>query len=299
VPRAKANGIELEYETCGSPEDRPLLLISGLASQMISWHDDFCAQLAAKGFHVIRFDNRDSGLSTRMEDAGYPDLAAAFGGNPQAPYQLDDMADDAAGLLDELGIEAAHVVGASMGGYIAQLTAINHPNRVLSLTSIMSAPARAEGVEAKPEGMAVLMVTPPATREERIEVAMNGRRVLLGSADPFDDAYERARASRAIDRAYYPVGVARQLAAVLAAKPRLERLKSLHVPTLVIHGVDDVLVPVENGRLVAEAVPGAQLMEFDGMGHDLPRRLWPQVLDAIDEIARQAKLSKRRSNLGG
>jgi pimeloyl-ACP methyl ester carboxylesterase len=294
VPRAKANGIELEYETFGSPEDRPLLLISGLASQMISWHDDFCAQLAAKGFHVIRFDNRDSGLSTRMEDAGYPDLAAAFGGNPQAPYQLDEMADDAVGLLDELGIGAAHVVGASMGGYIAQLVAINHPNRVLSLTSIMSGPARAEAVEAKPEGMAVLMVTPPATREERIEVALNGRRVLLGSADSFDEAFERARASRAIDRAYYPVGVARQLAAILAAKPRLERLKQLRVPTLVIHGIDDVLVPVENGRLVADAVPGARLIEFDGMGHDVPRRLWPQILDAIDEVARQATPAHRQ-----
>jgi pimeloyl-ACP methyl ester carboxylesterase len=299
VPRAKANGIELEYETFGSREDRPLLLISGLASQMISWREDFCAQLAARGFHVIRFDNRDSGLSTRMEDAGYPDLAAAFGGNPEAPYQLDDMADDAVGLLDALGIGGAHVVGASMGGYIAQLAAINHPNRVLSLTSIMSAPARAEGVEAKPEGMAVLMVTPPATREERIAVAMNGRRVLLGSADPFDEAFERERASRAIDRAYYPVGVARQLAAILAAKPRLERLTKLQVPTLVIHGVDDVLVPVENGRLVAEAVPGARLIEFDGMGHDVPARLWPQILDAIDEIAGEAKVPTGRSNPGG
>lgn len=299
MPRAEANGIELEYETIGSAEDRPLLLISGLGSQMISWHEDFCAQLAAKSFHVIRFDNRDSGLSARMEDAGYPDLAAAFGANPQAPYQLDDMAADAVGLLDYLGIGAAHVAGASMGGYIAQLVALNHPDRVMSLTSIMSGPARAEAVEAKPEGMAVLMVTPPATREERIEVALNGRRALLGSADPFDEAFERARASRAVDRAYYAVGVARQLAAILAGKPRLERLKNLRLPALVIHGVDDVLVPVENGRLVAAAVPGARLMEFDGMGHDLPRRLWPQIVDAIDKVAGEAKMPTGRSNPGG
>jgi pimeloyl-ACP methyl ester carboxylesterase len=291
VGRAKANGIELEYETFGAQDGAPLLLIGGLASQMISWHEDFCAQLAARGFHVIRFDNRDAGLSTRMEEAGTADIAAALGGSPQAKYQLDDMADDAVGLLDHLDIKAAHVVGASMGGFIAQLIALNHPDRVLSLTSIMSGPSWSEGVEPKPEGWAVLIVTPPATREERIELALTGRRALLGSADPFDDALERARASRAIDRAYYPVGVGRQLAAVLAAKPRLERLKNLHVPALVIHGVDDVLVPVENGRLVADALPGARYMEIEGMGHDVPRRVWPQILDAIEEMAREARFA--------
>jgi pimeloyl-ACP methyl ester carboxylesterase len=287
VPRARANGIEIEYETFGDPDARPLLLIMGLGAQMISWDEAFCTQLADRGFHVIRFDNRDSGLSTRMEDAGYPDMAAAFSGNPQPAYQLDDLADDSAGLLDALGVGAAHIVGASMGGFIAQLVALNHPDRVLSLTSIMSGPGGTDAVPPKPEGTAVLTVTPPSTREDCIEQAMSIRRALLGSGDPFDEAFERTRATRAFERAYYPIGVGRQLVAILAAKGRVERLKKVRRPALVIHGIDDVLVPVENGRLVADAVPGARLIEFQGMGHDLPKRVWPQVLDAIDEIARQ------------
>ena len=290
MPRLRANEIDIEYETFGDPQSPPLLLIMGLGAQMISWEDDFCSQLAGRGFHVIRFDNRDSGLSTRMEAAGPPDMAAALSGNPQPAYRLDDMAADAVGLLDALGIEAAHVVGASMGGYIAQLVAINHPDRVLSLTSIMSGPNTAEGVPPTPEGAAVLMLKPPATREDRIELAMSIRRVLVGSADPFDEAFERARATRAVDRAYYAVGTGRQLVAVIAAEPRLERLKKLRARTLVIHGKDDVLVPVENGRMVAAAVPGARLLEIDGMGHDLPRRVWPQVLDAIGANARKASV---------
>jgi pimeloyl-ACP methyl ester carboxylesterase len=294
VPRAKANAIELEYETFGAPGDRPLLLIAGLGSQMISWDDDFCSQLAARGFHLIRFDNRDCGLSTWMEDAGYPDMAAAFSGNPQPAYQLEDLADDAVRVLDDLGIKAAHVVGASMGGFIAQTVALSHPERVLSLTSIMSGPGGKDEVAPKPEGAAVLTVSPQSTREERVKQAMWIRRVLLGSSDPFDEAFEMRRASRVIDRAYYPIGVGRQLVAILAAKSRLERLKDLRVPTLVIHGGDDVLVPVENGRLVAEAVPGARYIEIDGMGHALPKRVWPPVLDAIDEIARQATPAKRQ-----
>jgi pimeloyl-ACP methyl ester carboxylesterase len=286
VPKAKANGIELEYETFGDPEARPLLLITGLGAQMISWDDALCAQLAARGFHVIRFDNRDSGLSTRMEDAGIPDMAAALSGNPHPAYQLDDLADDAAGLLDALGIGAAHIVGASMGGYIAQLVAINHPDRVLSLTSIMSGPGLTDEVPPKPEGAETLLAGPPPNWEERIEQAMSIRRVLRGSGDPFDESVERARAVRAYERAYYPVGVGRQLVAIVAANGRLERLKQVRVPTLVIHGVDDVLIPIENGRRVAGAVPGARWLELEGMGHDLPKRVWPQVLDAIDEIAR-------------
>jgi pimeloyl-ACP methyl ester carboxylesterase len=285
VPRARANGIVLEYETFGDTKAQPLLLIMGLGAQMITWDDQFCEQLADRGFHVIRFDNRDVGLSTRMEDAGNPDMASAFSGDPQPAYELDDMADDAAGLLDSVDIPAAHIVGASMGGFIAQLVAINHPENVLSLTSIMSGPGGRDEVAPKPEGAAVLMVSPPDSREERIEQAMFFRRVLLGPGDPFDEAHERARATRSVDRAYYPPGVGRQLLAILAAKSRLQRLKEVRVPTLVIHGVDDVLVPVENGRLVAEAVPDARLIEIDGMGHDLPKRVWPQVLDAIVEVA--------------
>ncbi|MDQ2942635.1 MAG: alpha/beta fold hydrolase [Candidatus Dormibacteraeota bacterium] len=288
MPRARANGIVLEYETFGDPKAQPLLLIMGLGAQMISWDEGFCAQLADRGFRVIRFDNRDSGLSTRMDDAGPPDIAAALSGNAQPEYELDDLADDAAGLLDDLDIRAAHIVGASMGGFIAQLVAINHAECVLSLTSIMSGPGGTDEIPPKPEGAAILTVTPPPTREEQIEQAMSFRRALLGTADPFDETFERARALRAVDRAYYPPGVGRQLIAILVANSRMEKLRQLRVPTLVIHGVDDVLVPVENGRLVADAVPGARYVELEGMGHDLPNRVWPQVLDAIEEIARQA-----------
>jgi len=288
VPRARANGIELEYETFGDPNARPLVLVAGLAMQMIGWQEPFCELLASRGFHVIRFDNRDCGLSTRMEAAGPPDMAAAFSGDPHPAYQLDDLAADVAGLLDALGIRAAHVVGASMGGFIAQLVTINHPDHVLSLTSIMSGPGGTDEVAPKPEGTAVLMAPPPPTREERIELAMTIHRALAGAEDQLDDAVERARAERSVDRAYYPMGVGRQLVAILAAGSRLERLKQVRVPTLVIHGIDDVLVPVENGRLVAAAVPGARLIEFDGMGHDLPERVWPKVADAIDDLAHRA-----------
>lgn len=294
MPRAKANGIELEYETFGDPQVQPLVLVTGLAVQMISWDEPFCELLAGRGFYVIRFDNRDSGLSTRMEAAGPPDVAAAFGGDAHPAYQLDDMADDVTGLLDSLGIQAAHVVGASMGGFIAQLVALNHPDRVLSLTSIMSGPGGADEVAPKPEGAAVLVAPPPPTREGRIELAMSIHRVLAGAGDQLDDAAERARAARSVDRAYYPEGVGRQLVAILAARSRLERLRQLRVPTLVIHGTDDILVPVENGRLVADAVPGARLVEIEGMGHDVPRRAWPEVVDAIAGIAAQAASTHSR-----
>jgi pimeloyl-ACP methyl ester carboxylesterase len=286
MPRAEANGIEIEYETFGESNNTPLLLVMGLGAQMISWDEEFCSQLAERGFRVIRYDNRDSGLSTKLESAGEPDLLAAFGGSPNPAYALDDLADDAVGLLDALGIGAAHIVGASMGGFIAQLIALNHPDRALSLTSIMSGPGGRDAVPPKPEGAEVLTTLPPDTREERIEHGVWFRRVLNGSSDPFDEVAETRRSERAYDRSYYPVGTGRQLVAILAAEGRLKRLSRLNIPTLVIHGADDVLVPVENGRSVAAAVPGAQLLEFDGMGHNLPKRVWPQVLDAIERLAR-------------
>ena len=288
MPRASANGIELEYQTFGDPGDQPLVLIAGLATQMISWHEPFCELLASGGFFVIRFDNRDVGLSTWMESAGPPDISAAFRGEGHPAYQLDDMADDVAGLLDSLGLPAAHFVGASMGGFIAQLVAIKHPDRVLSLTSIMSGPGGSDEVAPTPEGAAVLMTAPPATREERIELAMTIHRTLAGAGDQLDDAVERARAERAVDRAYYPPGVARQLVAILGAGSRLERLKLVRIPTLVVHGTDDVLVPIENGRRVAAAVPGARFLEVQGMGHDIPERVWSELVDAIEKLTQQS-----------
>jgi pimeloyl-ACP methyl ester carboxylesterase len=288
MPRINANGIEIEYETFGDAHRVPLLLIGGLGSQLLSWDESFCEQLRDHGFYVIRYDNRDAGLSTKMEAAGEPNLVAAFTGNPKPAYQLDDLAADAAGLLDALDVDAAHVVGVSMGGFIAQLVAINHPDRVLSLTSIMSGPGGHDAVPPMPEGAEVLAKVPPPTREERIHHGLWVGRVLNGSRDPFDETAQKKRVERAYDRSYYPTGTGRQLVAILASTSRVERLGKVKVPTLVIHGIDDVLVPVENGRRVAAAVPGARLLEFEGMGHNLPERVWPEVVDAIEELARQA-----------
>lgn len=272
MARATANGIELEYETFGDARSQPLLLIGGLGTQMITWDEDFCELLAARGFHVIRFDNRDAGLSTY----------------PEGEYSLDDMAADAAGLLDALGIPAAHIVGASMGGFIAQLVALDHRDHVLTLTSIMSGPNGKDQVQPTEEANAVLLAPAPQTREEQVALGLRAKRTLLGPEDPYDEAYERARIERALDRAYHPIGFMRQLQAIVAAPSRLGRLESLTMPALVIHGDADILVPVENGRNVAAAIPGALLLEIRGMGHDIPRRVWPQVADAIAELARHA-----------
>jgi len=270
MPRASANGIEIEYETFGHASDAaPMLLIGGLGTQLVSWDEEFCQLLADRGYLVIRYDNRDAGLSTW----------------PDQQYTLDDMASDAAGLLDALQIPAAHLVGASMGGFIAQLVALDHSEHVLSLTSMISGPSGEDEVQPTAEASALLLAPVPPTREERIELGLHAKRTLLGPADPFDEAYERAKVVRAIDRAYHPAGFARQLQAILAAPSRLERLRSLRIPALVIHGDADILVPVENGRKVAAAIPGARLLEIPGMGHDVPKRVWPEIVDAIDATA--------------
>lgn len=286
VPRATANGIELEYDTIGDASAAPLLLVSGLGSQLIGWDARFCEALVSRGFYVIRYDNRDSGLSTKFEAAGPANIAAAVAGDARLAYTLDDMAADAAGLLDALGIRAAHIVGASMGGFIAQLIALNHRDHVLTLTSIMSGPGGADKVPPTPEGTAVLMLPPQATRERVIEQDMWARRQLTGTIGAWDEEFERDRAARMFDRSYYPAGVGRQLAASIAAPSRLQRLRELDVPTLVIHGTDDIIFPPDNGRRVAAAVPGARLIEIEGMNHELPKSVWPVVADAIAELAR-------------
>ena len=214
----------------------------------------------------------DAGRSTWLED----------------PYTLEDMANDAAGLLDTLGIRCAHVVGASMGGFIGQLLALNHPDRVLTLTSLISGPNGDDQVQPTAEGRAVLMAADPGTRDGRIEVGLQSKKALLGPADPFDEGYERARIAAAVDRAFNPGGYLRQLQAILAAPGRLGRLRSLRLPTLVVHGDADILVPIENGRNVAAAIPGARLVEIEGMGHDVPRRVWSRIADEIVALARQA-----------
>jgi pimeloyl-ACP methyl ester carboxylesterase len=243
--------------------------------------------LASRGHYVIRFDNRDTGLSTHFDDAPVPNMAelmqARTEGKPMsASYLLDDMAADAAGLLDVLGIRAAHIVGASMGGMIAQAFAIRYPDRTLSLTSIMSTTGNPELPQAKPEAMAMLTTPVPTEREANMAHRVKSARVI-GSPAHFDEARIRDMAGRAFDRAFYPVGVARQMAAVWASGSRKEALASVKTATLVIHGEVDPLVPVEGGKDTAASVPGAKLLIIEGMGHDMPPALWPRIVDAISE----------------
>jgi pimeloyl-ACP methyl ester carboxylesterase len=287
MPNVTANGIQIEYDTFGDSSSAPLLLIIGLGAQMIDWDEDLCEQLAGKGLYVIRFDNRDVGLSTKFEEAGIPDIMAAFGASMQgeaieAPYTLDDMADDAVGLLDALGIEKAHFCGMSMGGMIAQTSAIRHPSRVSSLISIYSTTGNPELPQPKPEAMEVLITPAPEEREAYIEHLVKGFRTIAGPGFPLDEEWIRKLAGRRYDRAFYPQGMVRQLVGVLAHGNRKPALASLQIPTLVIHGSDDPLVPVECGKDTAEAIPGAELIIIEGMGHDLPHEgAWYQIIDAI------------------
>ena len=286
MPRIQANGIELEYEQFGPASGDPLLLVMGLGAQMIHWDDDFIGLFVERGYQVTRFDNRDVGLSTRLEAAGPANVLevmqqAQAGQKPDVPYTLDDMADDTAGLLDGLEIDAAHVVGASMGGMIAQTLAIRHPARVRSLVSIMSSTGNPELPPAKPDAMALLMRRPAQDRETAIEYNLDARRLLAGPAHAFDEQRARRNAERAYDRSFYPEGQGRQTAAVVAHGNRTESLSKLDVPTLVIHGDSDPLVPVEGGRDTARCVPGAELMIIEGMGHDLHPADWPRIVDAI------------------
>jgi pimeloyl-ACP methyl ester carboxylesterase len=256
MPRAQANGMELEYDTTGDPGAPPLLLVMGLGAQMIAWDDEFCARVAGRGFYVIRFDNRDAGLSTKVDPPEGFDvmtsIGAALGGGPvDAPYLLTDMADDAFGLLDVLGIERAHVVGASMGGMIAQTMAISRPDRVATLTSIMSTTGNRDVGAATPEAMALLMTSPPSTRDEYVANAVASSQLLHGSVLPFDEQRAAARAAASFDRCFHPPGVGRQLVAILASGDRTDALQRLSVPTLVVHGDADPLVGHSGGVATA------------------------------------------------
>jgi pimeloyl-ACP methyl ester carboxylesterase len=288
--QASANGIELCYDTFGAADAPPILLIMGMASQMIAWPDDFCAGLAARGYRVIRFDNRDIGLSTSFDAAGVPDigaaLAAALQGKPvDAPYRLSDMAADAAALLDALGIDRAHVVGASMGGAIAQTMAIERPERLRTLTSIMATTGAPGLPPPTPSAMAVLLKPPVTTLEGYIDSYAQTWKVLRAGSFPEDEALDRSRAEQVFARGLNPAGAARQLAAILASGSRKAALAGVRVPTLVIHGDADPLVPLACGVDTAESVAGARLVVVPGMGHALPIAALTYIIDTIAEHA--------------
>jgi pimeloyl-ACP methyl ester carboxylesterase len=291
---AKANGIELCYEIFGASDAEPLVLIMGLGAQMIHWDDEFCQDLAGRGFRVIRFDNRDIGKSTRMS-GGKPlrplELLKLkiFKIAPEAPYKLWDMASDVVGLLDALGIKKAHIVGASMGGMIAQEIAMQYPDRVLSLTSIMSSTGNPKLPPPTREASAMLLAPPPTSKEEYLDRFGKTWKLLRGGSFPLDEAKDIDRAERTYARGLNPAGVGRQLRAILASGNRKDRLGSIKIPTLVVHGTIDPLVRVEAGKDTAASIPGAKLLLIEGMGHALPIPMWPAIIGAIAEHAQGAR----------
>lgn len=285
----KVGEVEITYDTFGNPSNPPILLIMGLGTQMIFWNEDFCKELARRGYWVVRFDNRDVGLSSKFDEAGIPDvmgmIQSAQTGDTieEVPYTLLDMANDAIGLLNGLKIKSAHIIGVSMGGMIAQTIAIHYPERVKTLTSIMSSTGDPELPPPEPDALAVIVTPPPSDRTEYIEQSVQSWRVLNGSKYPLDEEYIRKYSARAFDRSYYPVGTTRQLAAILASGSRKEALKSVNLPTLVIHGDADPLVPIEAGKDTAKSVPGAKFVVIEGMGHNIPVQVAPHIIDAIVE----------------
>lgn len=310
MPKALCNGIEIEYERrlpeTGGESAPALVFIMGLGAQLVGWDDGFIEGFVRRGYQTVRFDNRDIGLSTRLTE---PPLGALMpiimqllsrqtlggggggggGGRPdQVPYRLDDMADDTAALIEGLGLQRAHIVGASMGGMIAQLVALRHPQRVRSLTSIMSSNAEPGLPSGQPQALAALFSPLGRTPEEIIEGLVRVFRII-GSPPPlFDEDRVRARVRRAVERSLNPAGMARQFLAILKAESRKEALGGLQLPSLVVHGELDPLVPVECGRATAASIPGARLLTLPGMGHDLPMALWPVITDAICELAERA-----------
>ena len=292
--KVQANGIEIVYEETGDPDGPPLLLICGLAGQLIGWSSEFLEKLTAHGYRVILYDNRDAGLSTHLDAAGLPNMIGMLARMPgvEPAYSIEDMADDAAGLLDALGIESAHIFGVSMGGMIAQAFVIGYPRRTRSLCSVMSRTGEPGKGMPTGEAMRVLLQPPAKKREVAIGQALEAYRTIASPGFPFDEARQLARVTAAYDRAHDPVGTSRQLAAIMAQRDRTEALGQVAVPTLVIHGAADALVTVDGGETTAQAIPGAELLIIDGMGHDLPLEVLDQVVDAV-----AANIAKAEANL--
>lgn len=289
MPVAAANGIEIAYETFGNDQDPALLLVAGLGAQMVAFDIDFCDGLVDRGFFVIRFDNRDVGHSTQIETAEGLDLLAAItramqGEEVEPPYLLSDMADDAVGLMDALGIDEAHVAGTSLGGMIVQSIAIEHPHRLLSLTSIMSTTGDRDVGQPKPEALPVLITPVPSERESYVEHMVQVGRTI-GSPEHFEEDRVRTRAGLSFDRGHHPEGVGRQLLAGAASGSRSEALRSVDLNALVIHGDADPLIDVSGGERTAEVLQGAELLILEGMGHDLPSFFWTSVIEGITNLA--------------
>lgn len=290
IVRTAQNGdVTTAYETFGSPDGAPLLLTAGTGAQMLIWPDEFCAALAERGFHVARFDNRDVGLSTHLSGAGAPGWLQVMLRPSSAPYRLDDMADDALAVIDALGWRSAHVVGASLGGMVAQSLAIGHPSRVRTLTSVMSTPSSRIATMPTMRVMRALAQeagTPVTNEEEAADAAVALKRAMGSPGYPIDEELERDIARRSYQR--HPGSQedgARQRAAVIASGSRRKKLRGLHVPSLVLHGTDDPVIRLKGGRATAQAIPHAKLVTYPGMGHDLPRALWPTMLDEISALA--------------
>jgi pimeloyl-ACP methyl ester carboxylesterase len=287
MPKAIINNVEIEYETIGDQISKPLLLIAGLGSQMLAWSDEMCEILANHGFFVIRFDNRDIGLSTKFEDVGLPnflEINAAYsrGEIPEVPYTLEDMAGDAVSVLDTLNIDKAHVCGASMGGMIAQVLAYRHPSRVLSLTLIMSTTGDPDLPQPKPEILAQFFAPVPSGREAFIEEMVKRGRLIHGTF-AYDEDQSREYRAKEYDRSYYPEGITRQLAAMAVPSNLKPILPAIQAPTLVIHGRENPLNHVDAGKDIATAIPGAELLILDGMGHSFPREVIPHIVNALVE----------------
>ena len=287
MPEASINDITIAYETMGSENDRPLLLIAGLSSQLVTWPDEFCSRLAAAGHYVIRFDNRDCGLSSKIESGGVPDvealMVAKLEGNPiDPPYTLSDMAADAIGMVDALGVDRVHACGLSMGGMIAQMMAIEFPERIASMVSMMSTTGKPELPGPTPEAMDAMISTPPWERGAYVRYLTGVYRAFAGGSEAFDEALSDTISGQAYDRSFYLMGFPRQMAAIIASGSREEKLAGVKAPTLVIHGTSDPLVSIEHGQATADAIPGAKLTLIEQLGHGLAfPSLWDEIISAI------------------
>ncbi|MFD4878107.1 alpha/beta fold hydrolase [Streptomyces sp. NPDC058420] len=282
------SGIDIAYERFGDPGAPPVLLIMGAGAQLINWPEGFCRELVDRGLHVIRFDTRDAGRSTHFPDAPVPDFPAALAGDfSSASYTLSDLAADSVGLLDALGLSGAHLVGSSMGGMIAQMIAIEYPDRVRSLTSMMSTTGQ-PGVGEADFSVFADLGAPPKDREAFIGWQVRALRLAASPSFPFDETAAAERSGRVFDRGYDPLGIQRQGLAVLATGDRTERLRTLRVPTLVVHGTADIVCDISGGHATADAIPDAELLILEGMGHGLPEELWPELATRIGELVLHA-----------